>query len=176
VRLNRAAGAAIAAGALVAMAAPVAIAAPAAGVADGTSRATLVAIPSTARPGQVVSLKLTCPRDVSVVAFGSSKAGTVTFDAPKGNVFRGTLKVRRDIKPGRFTVKATCSAGPPSGKKVSATTTVTITRKPTGGTKGGEGGSQGMSTAQMAAGGALAAAAVGAGVVFMRRRANGGRA
>ncbi|MGP3950156.1 hypothetical protein [Streptomyces sp. 7N604] len=60
--------------------------------------------------------------------------------------------------------------------RVTATTTIRVTRRPVGGTRGGEGGSQGLGATQLAAGGALAAAAVGAGFIVMRRRANGGRA
>ncbi|MEV6316622.1 hypothetical protein [Streptomyces sp. NPDC051776] len=60
--------------------------------------------------------------------------------------------------------------------RVTATTTVTVTRHPRGGTRGGEGGSQsGLGAAELAAGGALAAAALGVGIVVVRRRARTGR-
>ncbi|MEU6080616.1 hypothetical protein [Streptomyces sp. NPDC047108] len=292
-RLNRTAGVALAAGALVSLAAPVAVAAQP--VEDhprgGGERARLVAHPDSVRPGGTVSLTLFCPRGTER-AEGSSRAGTVFFKQSDHSVFRGTLKVHRNVEPGTYTVRGTCILGRGDGgprddagaetgtgagredsgsgtgtgredsgsgmgngredsgadmggtgredsgsgmgngredsgadmggagredsgadmgtgrndagaeaesdsgnwgggdwmranrssdraaarpDRVTATATVTVTRHPRGGTHGGEGGSQGLGTTELAAGGAIAAAAIGAGIVVVRRRAKAGR-
>ncbi|MDI2129686.1 hypothetical protein [Yinghuangia seranimata] len=136
------------------------------------------ATPGSVVAGEVVKLALTCPDGVHVVADGTSPAGEVTFGVATGNTFAGTLVVASTTTAGSYTITANCSSGPPASKPVTATTTVVVSGKPvTSAPHTGLGGSvAGMNSTQIAVGGALTAAAVGAGLFSLRRRGASGRA
>lgn len=131
------------------------------------------ATPGNAQPGQTIQLTLTCPTEAAAVADGTSQAGTIIFGVATSGVFTGTLQVHSSTPAGQYTITANCSAGPPAGKPVTATTTVVITGRPvTAPVHTGLGGATtGPDTTRIAAGTTLTAAALGTGVWILRRRA-----
>lgn len=130
------------------------------------------ATPGEVQPGQTIQLTLTCPTEAAVVAAGTSQAGTILFGVATSGVFTGTLQVSASTPAGSYTVNASCSAGPPAGKPVVASTTVVVAgHKVTGPVSTGLGGAAGgPDTTQVVLGSALAAGALGVGTVMLRRR------
>ncbi|WP_436771358.1 hypothetical protein [Yinghuangia sp. YIM S09857] len=168
-----AAGTAVAA-ALLATTAPAAIAN------DGHPVPSVHATPGNVHPGQTVQLTLTCPTEAAAVADGTSKAGTILFGTATKGVFTGTLQVHATTPAGQYTVTASCSSGPPTGKPVTTTTTVvvatttttTTTTPVTGPVHTGFGGAAGgPDNTQIAIGTLLAAGALGTATLMLRRRA-----
>lgn len=162
-------------------AAVLATAAPAAVANDGRAVPHVHATPGNVQPGQTVQLVLTCPTESAAVADGNSKAGTILFGSATKGVFTGTLQVHATVAAGSYTVTASCSSGPPSGKPVTTTTTVvvatttttTTTTPVTGPVHTGFGGAAGGPDAtQIAIGTVLAAGALGTATLMLRRRAN----
>ncbi len=124
--------------------------------------------PSTVVPGARVGLNVegcgTKTGRATSTAFGEVQLTPGNLEAT--NLF-GSATIHRDAGAGTHRVTFEC--GGAGGQRVTANLYIT-----TGAARGGEGGSIGsMSPAQIAAGGALAVGALGAGVWVMRRRASG---
>ncbi|MBT2406480.1 MULTISPECIES: hypothetical protein [unclassified Streptomyces] len=151
---------------LISIAAATLIAAAATPVTLAHANASASVSPSSVAPGGRVSLNITgCGTKTGTAssrAFGSVRLTPGNLEA--SNLF-GSATVFRDISPGSHPVTFEC--GGPGGERVTVSLNVI-----SGAARGGMGGSVGsMSPGQIALGGGLVAAALGAGVWVMRRRA-----
>ncbi|MFD9909479.1 hypothetical protein [Streptomyces sp. NPDC059063] len=156
-RNSRALAALVAAGAVVGLAAPTAAA--------WAGPSNIVAMPSViARGGQLTVTVDSCeaPGTVESPAFPKTNLNPI----PGGSTSSATVTVHHSAHPGAYDITATCN-----GKPLTRPSAFTVIH---GGVRGGLGGSStsGATSTDMAIGGALVAAAVvGGGVFWMRRRA-----
>lgn len=150
-----------------------ALAAPTASANDGGTTPNITSFgftvsPTTVAPGGTVTLNATACQEPLV------KVSSGIFDAVELNEGKSaTAKVDADAKPGaRYEVTFECK-----GEKGTTTLTVaghstgTGTTTPSKGVKAGLGGARHLNGAEIAAGSALLAGALGGGVFLMRRRA-----
>ncbi|MGW1544888.1 hypothetical protein ACWCPM_32510 [Streptomyces sp. NPDC002309] len=156
-RNSRALAVSAAAAALLGVAAPAAVA--------GDSPANIVALPGViARGGQITVTVDGCPRGGAMY---SDAFGTATLSPVNGSnrTSRGAATVYTDARPGAYDIVVQCS-----GRRLTRPNAFTVI----GGVRGGLGGSvtAGATPTDVAIGGGLVASAViGAGVFWMRRRA-----
>ncbi|MDG9721122.1 hypothetical protein [Streptomyces sp. DH24] len=139
------------------------LAAPAAVAWDTPSN--IVALPSViARGGQLTVTVDGCPKGGTMT---SNAFGTASLSPVHGanETSKGTATIKSNARPGAYDITVNCS-----GKTLTKPAAFTVI----GGVRGGLGGSSstGATPTDMAIGGALvAAAAVGGGLFWMRRRA-----
>ncbi|GAA4957942.1 hypothetical protein GCM10023205_20530 [Yinghuangia aomiensis] len=134
--------------------------------------------PGSVEPGETVKIVLTCPTANGIAADAQSEAGPVVFGPHNGGVFTGTLAVAASTPAGQYAVVANCtsSSGTPAPAPVTVKTTVVVASKTvSGGVHTGLGGSvSGPDTTQVAIGAAIATAALGGGILLLRRRGGSG--
>ena len=117
-------------------------------VAQTQSLPNVVITPSTARPGETVSVVLTCPLEAIAEADGEATFNGVVdpvhFGPADENVFTGTLTVPTAAQPGRYSITSECTGGRGESRQFDASAVLTVTdRLPSGGAATGDGSSQG---------------------------------
>ncbi|QKW10324.1 hypothetical protein HUT18_31865 [Streptomyces sp. NA04227] len=133
---------------------------------EGSSHSRVIAVPSVIARGGQLRISVSDPKCAHGMGWVSSKAFEKTVRLRPGMPATATATIKRDARPGSYDIKATCN-----GKTVFGPDAFTVIG---GGAQGGLGGSteDGATGADMAVGGGLvAAAAIGGGVFWMRRRA-----
>lgn len=154
-RTTRALAVTAAAGAFIGLAAPAAIA---------WDASTISVSPSTARRGQTVTVNVNA-HECRTGGHVSSSAFPQTPLVPHGNMASAQVRINQNATIGSHEVTATCG-----GSSVTKPAALTVIM---GGAQGGLGGSSnaGATATDMAIGGTLVAAAViGGGVFWLRRR------
>jgi hypothetical protein len=123
--------------------------------------------PSTARPGDEISLRASCAENLTAATVTSSPFGTVTVQ-PRFGFLTANTRVPTTTRPGDYRVNLRC----PDGKTANSTLHVVARVEPTRGPATGGGGTAPGGSAPMLIGSGLAAIVAGLLLALwsMRRR------